>query len=323
MALINSIDDLSPKAKMELVQFLEPWFQAKLKGIGGTDDLDDVLFNSDNLVPDPRYLTVTANQDIPGDDASIHLEAAGDVGDFFMKAKGDISAQGTTAELSGTTSAGIAGGVVDLTSGTTITLDPGTDAVINLLLGATLRVASSTALLFGVVASAFSGGGNSFSVVGDQTAFFGTGVAFHVFGSFGNDGSYIVASSSFGGGNTVIVVTGSVGFGSPSPITAVVTGAGGSFTFLGNYTAPFGIGSPFSIVGSTGNDGAYTVATITHLTGPTRTRVTVTTSVPNATADGDFELELGTISLDGTPIFEVRADGSVHILTGETVQADL
>ncbi len=100
MAVVNRLSDLSPAAQMELIQFLEPWFQAKIKGLAGsatgTTDPNAVHFNSPNTNLVARSLTVTANEDLPGDDASIVLTAAGTVGDFDISAKGILLLRSTT-----------------------------------------------------------------------------------------------------------------------------------------------------------------------------------------------------------------------------------
>ncbi len=97
------------------------------------------------------------------------------------------------------------------------------------------------------------------------------------------------------------------------PITAVNTGLK-RFTVAGDYTLVFRAGLTAFVSGSTGNDGIYTITSSTLSAG--NTLVIVTTTPPSAVADG--------VLFPNSPsIFEVRADGTVHISTGATVQSDL
>lgn len=56
------------------------------------------------------------------------------------------------------------------------------------------------------------------------------------------------------------------------------------FKFLLDQTARILVGDNISIVGSTGNDGFYTVASVSFATG--KTTVAVSETIPDATADG-------------------------------------
>jgi len=72
-----------------------------------------------------------------------------------------------------------------------------------------------------------------------------------------------------------------------SPILAVATGPMGAFSIAGNQTAYFPSSTAFGVVGSTGNDGNYTVSTT--LFDGTNTVIMVAQSVPNATVDGSIQ----------------------------------
>jgi hypothetical protein len=69
-------------------------------------------------------------------------------------------------------------------------------------------------------------------------------------------------------------------------IVAVAAGAGGTFSVAGNFTATFYAGVPFTVFGSTGNDGSYTVASSIFSLG--NTVITVTGTIPSAVADGQI-----------------------------------
>ncbi len=68
-------------------------------------------------------------------------------------------------------------------------------------------------------------------------------------------------------------------------VTDVVQGSK-QFKFLGDQTERILVGDSISIVGSTGNDGFYTVAAVSFGTG--KTTVQVNETIPDATADGDL-----------------------------------
>lgn len=73
--------------------------------------------------------------------------------------------------------------------------------------------------------------------------------------------------------------------GTPSGwlITDVIQGSK-QFKFLGNQTERILVGDVISVVGSTGNDGFYTVAVISF--GGGKTTVEVSETIPDATSDG-------------------------------------
>lgn len=68
-------------------------------------------------------------------------------------------------------------------------------------------------------------------------------------------------------------------------ITDVIQGSK-LFKFLGDQTDRIVVGDSVSVVGSTGNDGFYTVAAVSFATG--KTSVEVNEAIPDATADGDL-----------------------------------
>ncbi len=68
-------------------------------------------------------------------------------------------------------------------------------------------------------------------------------------------------------------------------VTDVIQGSK-IFKFLGDQSARILVGDTISIVGSTGNDGFYTVAAVSFGTG--KTTVEVNETIPDATSDGDL-----------------------------------
>ncbi|TFG98567.1 hypothetical protein E4H12_05675 [Candidatus Thorarchaeota archaeon] len=81
-----------------------------------------------------------------------------------------------------------------------------------------------------------------------------------------------------------VMVKGAAGsFISTYAITAVVTGVGGVFTVAGDVTQNFNPGYKFTVSGSTGNDGVYTVASSLFTAS---TAITVVENVPDGTVDG-------------------------------------
>lgn len=74
-------------------------------------------------------------------------------------------------------------------------------------------------------------------------------------------------------------------------IQAVNAGAK-QFTITGNLTGIFTVGVTFTIAGSTGNNGTYTVSTSTY-SAPSTT-ITVTETVPSAVADGSITITFHT-----------------------------
>jgi len=88
-------------------------------------------------------------------------------------------------------------------------------------------------------------------------------------------------------------------------IAAVSTGYGGQFQVAGNYSAVFTVRSKFTVVGSSNNDGYWTVRAVTWNDPNTEIDVAMDEEV-GATADG--QLHLGECGLD-----------NVSIVSGQTV----
>ncbi len=98
-------------------------------------------------------------------------------------------------------------------------------------------------------------------------------------------------------------------------IVGVATGAGGSFDLAGDVRLLFEIPGPnttFTIVGSTGNDGTYTLASAT-LVG-SNTRITVVETVPDGTIDGSLVAE--TIRPHS---FEAVVEGGTDVAITDTI----
>ena len=96
-------------------------------------------------------------------------------------------------------------------------------------------------------------------------------------------------------------------------ITAVSTGAGGTFTIAGIHAAEFVAGYEFQVAGSTGNDGYWTVASATDGgVGPTVITVTATQTIPDGTADGNIVAIYPTVSAQGTLADLDEAIGNVQ-----------
>lgn len=169
---------------------------ARLEAVpaSGPDD-DDVLFNDPNTTLPTRYLTVVANDDIPADDASIRLEAAGSTGDFDLIAKGNMTMTGEQAQVSGTLSAVLTGG------GAAARADS-TGVWVQIGTGQKFYVVARPVLPI----TAVNQGTKQFTVAGDYTALFPAAASLTVSGSTGNDGVYTVVVAAFGAGNTVITV---------------------------------------------------------------------------------------------------------------------
>ena len=125
------------------------------------------------------------------------------------------------------------------------------------------------------------------------TAHFTAGDQFTVVGSTSNDRDYTVVSSSVPGGNTEIIVSetitddipdGAIEFNHNHPVTGVSTGSD-TFTIAGDHTGEFAADDNLKIVGSTGNDGSYTVSSSSFAAGDTT--IIVNETIPDSTPDGD------------------------------------
>lgn len=150
--------------------------------------------------------------------------------------------------------------------------------------------------------------GDAFIVLGDATRRLSPGVQFHVHGSDNNDGVYTIRSgSAFGmmgasAGKTTINIEESPDdsageFGnvildnSVNNIFNVTTGAAGSASFdvLGDVAGILIAGEAITVVGSTGNDGGYTLSGGFMFNG-TSTSVPVSQAINDSTADGYFRI---------------------------------
>lgn len=94
------------------------------------------------------------------------------------------------------------------------------------------------------------------------------------------------------------------------PINNVLQGLKRFVISLGaDYTADFPIGSNFKVLGSTGNDGTYTVDNVYEVSGDTV--VQTVEAIPSATADGKMFGQTGRIEFASdvvTPVFSERVD---------------
>lgn len=74
----------------------------------------------------------------------------------------------------------------------------------------------------------------------------------------------------------------------------------GQFSISGDHTTEFAAGTDFNVVGSTGNDGGYTVASVEYTGGATVITVEADQTVPDATVDG--QIHKGELGLDNASI---------------------
>lgn len=136
-------------------------------------------------------------------------------------------------------------------------------------------------------------------VTGDITAHAVAGVKIIVFGSTDNNRIYTVVSSSFAAGNTSITVDeevtsatadGSIEVVTRNTITAVdAVGPDYSIGVSGDHAAAYTTGVKFYIIGSTGNDGYYTVKAPGATFGGGTTTIPTVEVIFSATADGRAE----------------------------------
>lgn len=105
------------------------------------------------------------------------------------------------------------------------------------------------------------------TIDGDASALTG---AISIIDSTGNDGTYTIVSASF-------VASAS------EAITAVNQGAK-RFTVAGDHVADYPAGTPLTVSGSTGNDGSYTIASVTLSAG--NTLIVVNEAISDGTPDG-------------------------------------
>lgn len=155
--------------------------------------------------------------------------------------------------------------------------------------------------------TALSTSSKTFTIAGDQRKYFDGITRLLLANSTGNDGYYTIAGMALVGGATVFTVnetiTSSTADGSIAQaddtkdflydvqiqfpktyaITAVSTGSK-KFTVSGDRRRWFNIGSTLTVSGSTGNNGNFTVSTLTLVGG--NTEIVVVEAVSSAVADG-------------------------------------
>ena len=163
--------------------------------------------------------------------------------------------------------------------------------------------------------------GKTFTVSGDQSNFFRDVTTVRVTNSAANDGEYTLTLVTVSGGNTILTVAedipdatagGTIAQAAESrqfeydlqikierdySITAVNTGSK-QFTIAGDRRRYFNVGGGFSVTGSTGNDGDYTVASLALSGG--NTLIVVNETVASAVADGAVTLTFTITPIDGT-----------------------
>lgn len=139
---------------------------------------------------------------------------------------------------------------------------------------------------------------SSFVISGDEVVNFNPGYKFTLLGSStGNDGIYTVKSSTTA--DRVVAY----------PITAVVTGLGGTFRIAGVHSIEFPVGSSFKITGSTNNNATWTVAAVRD--DGVNTTITVTGTV-GAVADGSITAIVSTV-------ITVKEDVPFAIVDGDII----
>jgi len=103
-------------------------------------------------------------------------------------------------------------------------------------------------------------------------------------------------------GNSLEIMNGQVG--QKRAIADIADGAGGIVDVVGDHTAEFAAGTDFTIVGSTGNDGSYTVASVNFDDPNTAITIEADQTLPSAVVDG--YVHVGQIGLDNTSIAETQ-----------------
>jgi len=83
-------------------------------------------------------------------------------------------------------------------------------------------------------------------------------------------------------------------------IVAVATGSN-TVTVSGDQTSSWGSGDTAAIVGSTGNDGNYTVSSASYDSGNDQTNIVTNESIGNATADGNFRTRISLSNIPDAP----------------------
>jgi hypothetical protein len=164
-------------------------------------------------------------------------------------------------------------------------------------------------------------GSKTFTIAGDQRSHFDGITRLLLANSTGNDGYYTIASMALVGGATVFTVSetptsatadGSIGqaddtkdflwdlqitFPKAWSITAVSTGSK-KFTVSGDQRRWMAVGASIAVTASTGNNGTYTISTLTLVGG--NTEIVVVEAVPSAVADGTLTAAQKITPLKGT-----------------------
>ena len=136
-------------------------------------------------------------------------------------------------------------------------------------------------------------GTKTFTLLGSLTAHARLDDVLRVSGSTGNDGLYTVVSST---DNTI-----NMNF----PITNV-NQVNKEFTISGDYTSLITVGDTLSVSGSTGNDGTYTIASLTLSSGDTI--IEVDEAIPDGTIDGTITVAVLTTDI---VVDEVISDNTI------------
>lgn len=88
------------------------------------------------------------------------------------------------------------------------------------------------------------------------------------------------------------------------------------FELAGDQTAWFGAGDQLSVIDSTGNDGIYTVASVSYDVPSARTRIIVNEAIPSATADGAISWRPATIVIRDAMPFAIEVGDRYEIEAG-------
>lgn len=160
-----------------------------------------------------------------------------------------------------------------------------------------------------------------FSIAGDQTSNIAVNEAFKVAGSTGNDNDYIVASVSYDGVDTETDIY------ATNPIPHVT--ADGNITLLhyfsidGNRTTDYTATETIYVNGTTGNDGTYTIDSVSYDGTDTETDIYVTSGnlIASSTADGGLG-KSGTLYIEDLEGWEdtqvFAADDTVRLRVVDT-----
>ena len=192
-----------------------------------------------------------------------------------------------------------------------------------------------------------------FQIDGNETGLFKFGILFKVQGSTGNDRIYRTASASYSAGPNRTTITVQDEIADPTvagqiqldttgwwtyglmtmlsglnagiarevkrvsytayAITAVSTSLR-RFTIAGNQTANFSAGETIRVTGSTGNNGIYTISSVT-FSSP-NTWIVVNETVPSATVDGSIQHKPSSIELFEKFPYDLKVGDKYEIQAG-------